>query len=153
MTPCSACSFPHAAPNCPRCGAPATMAGYGGAATAQQYNAPPMGGGYGQGFGVAPVPYTGVGGNPYPVGGMPMGELDTKNTMILAIVAFLFCQPAGIIAVVLAEEAKKIHRQGRPEDAQRKLGHARTVVFVGLGLGALFVVAYILLLVITLALA
>lgn len=143
MTPCTACSFPHAAPTCPRCGCPATFAGHRGPAVQAPF-APAQ---FGQSFGIPPVHYA-PGAHALPVG----GELNTHNIMILAIVGFLFCQPAGIIAVILAEEAKKLHRQGRPEDAQRKLGHARVAVFIGLGLMALFVLGYIALMVVAMIL-
>lgn len=70
--------------------------------------------------------------------------LDTQTYLISSILVLLFCcQPAGIMGIIWSEEAKKLHAQGRFDDAQKKLSNAKLALIIGPILGVFFGTIYV----------
>jgi len=105
----------------------AAQAGFGGAPQ-QPYGAPPAGG------------YGAPGAAPMQQGGPPGSEVNTTMPLVLGIVSTLCCGLAavcGIIAIVFSMQAKTLAQQGQLDAARAKVGTAKLLGFIGLGLGLL----------------
>ena len=108
-------------------GGMAAQAGFGGAPQ-QPYGAPPAGG------------YGAPGAAPMQQGGPPGSEVNTTMPLVLGIVSTLCCGLAavcGIIAIVFSMQAKTLAQQGQLDAARAKVGTAKLLGFIGLGLGLL----------------
>lgn len=153
MTNCPSCAFAFqptsTPPQCPACGAVAPAPG--------GFAPPPMGGMPGQGAyapgGFAPGPQgygpQGYGPQPYgPVGygGMQHGaprDLDVGWLLWGAISMVFCCQPMGIAAIVLMDQAKTAYRLGDDAKSQSKLQSMRTCIYVGIGLAVALILVYV----------
>lgn len=129
------------AARCPACGAAAPPpTGYG------QYGA---GGPPGGSFGQAPANAWGGG-----AAAAPSQELVISTTfVVLGVLLAIVCQPAGIIAFVLMDQAKTLHRQGRTQEAQGKLASARLSMWIGAGVTAALILAYVVVIVVVIGMA
>ncbi len=143
MTNCPSCAFAYQPtsmpPQCPACGAIAQTSG--------GFAPPPMGGVPGQGA-YAPGPQGYGAPSPYgqPGYGMAQGpprELDLGWLLWGAIGMVFCCQPLGIAALVLMDQAKTASRLGDDVKAQAKLGTMRTCIYVGMGLAAVIAILYV----------
>jgi hypothetical protein len=112
-------------------GGMAQQAGFGGAPMQQQpYGAPPAGG-YGAPGG-APMQMPGAAGAP--------GGINTTMPLVLGIVSTLCCGLAavcGIVAIIFSMQAKTLAQQGQLDAARAKVGTAKLLGFIGIGLGLL----------------
>lgn len=96
----------------------------------------------GNAFGGA-MQQAGFGGAPMQPGpGAPMqgpgGEVNTTMPLILGIVSTLCCGLAavcGIVAIVFSMQAKTLAQQGQLDAARAKVGTAKLLGFIGIGLG------------------
>lgn len=81
--------------------------------------------------------------------GEPVAPVDKPNTVLwiilTAVEIFTCCQLGGIIGVIFAILAHVSAERGDYADADKKLKGAKISFWVGLGLGVLFIVAYVIL--------
>jgi hypothetical protein len=153
---CPGCSFNYDSTSlesrCPACGASAP-AGFGpGGANAPAFagqGLPPQGflqQGYGpQGYG----PQQGFGQQGFGQPGFGQQELAISTSMIVfSVIMAIICQPSGIIAFVLEDQAKTAHRQGRFEEAQRKLAQARLSLWIGGAVAGALMALYVVMIVV-----
>jgi hypothetical protein len=146
MTNCPSCAFAYeptsSPPRCPACGAVAQAPG--------GFAPPPMGGVPGQGP-YAPGPVgKGYGPPGHPGGGYGGGygmpqprDLDVGWLLWGAIGMVFCCQPMGIAAIILMDQAKTAYRLGDDAKAQSKMGTMKTCIYVGIGLAAAVALLYV----------
>jgi hypothetical protein len=72
--------------------------------------------------------------------GAPGSDINTTMPLIIGIVSTLCCGLSlfcGIIAIIFSFQAKTLLQQGQVDQARAKVGTAKLVGFIGLGLGVL----------------
>lgn len=144
MTNCPSCAFAYQPtsmpPRCPACGAVGPDPG--------GFAPPPMGGVPGQGAyapGPQMAPPPGYGQPGYAPGYGPSANRDLDVGWLLwgGIAMVFCCQPMGIAAIILMDQAKTAYRLGDDAKAQSKMNSMRTCIYVGIALAALVVLLYI----------
>ena len=106
---------------------------------------PPYGGQpqYGQQYGQQQYGQYAAGG----YGGAPVGS-PPNNFLVPAILVTLFCcLPAGIVSIVYAAQVNSKWTAGDVAGAQTAAKNAKTWTFVSLGVGLVFIVLYVMLMI------
>lgn len=72
---------------------------------------------------------------------------NMAGVLVPAILAFFCCQPLGIAAIIFAVMANSSHNSGDLAGSSKNSGIAKTCSWIAIGLGLLFWVGYIVLMV------
>lgn len=84
-------------------------------------------------------------GEPMPPSAPPMPELpeQPKTFLALSIVATVLCFPFGIAALLLSTKVTELYWKGMYEEAEEKSRRARNLSIIGIVVGVIFNIVYL----------